>query len=324
MLVILTNTSDSTADYVVSRLASKGFPFLRLDTDTMLQDMRLTYVPGQPFMEIDGERLHPLQVSTLWYRRPQRLLHKHIADSPEGDCAIDEWSEALEGFFAHVPMQRWINLPSSNALASRKLEQLTRAKAMGLSIPDTLVTQSQEELRQFYSLHQGKIIVKPLGRAYIERPDDARDSLIFTNRVRPTDLDDLSDLERCPTLFQQAINKRSDVRITVVDTHVHAIELLARDSDGGQRCDIRRNNMSDVSYQSIALPAVIDERIRSLVASYHLRFAAIDMAVAEDGQWFFFEINPNGQWAWLDLCGVADIGASLITTFINDSGLLEE
>ena len=169
-------------------------------------------------------------------------------------------------------------------------------------------------MRGFFSKHREEVIVKPLGRAYIERPKDECDSVIFTNPVRACDLEDLTDLARCPTLFQQAIRKSSDVRITVVDTDIHAIELIATD-DGQQRCDIRRNNMMDVKYRAIVLPENVTAGLRKLVTFYGLRFAAIDMAIAEEGQWYFFEINPNGQWAWLDLCGGASIYKSFIASF---------
>lgn len=34
--------------------------------------------------------------------------------------------------------------------------------------------------------------------------------------------------------------------------------------------------------------------------SYGLRFAAIDLARRTDGGYTFFELNPNGQWAWVE------------------------
>lgn len=319
MLVILTNSTDATADYVVARLVSNGFPFVRLDTDSLLGRVEFSYRPGKPSLRVGSDSLDPSHVSTVWYRRPERLISEAIPNSPEGKCILDEWSEALEGFFAHIPAHRWINLPASNALASRKLEQLTRAQQLGLAIPETLVTQDVAELRQFFDRQNGEIIVKPLGTAYIERPLEEHDSLIFTNRVKAIDLDELDDLKRCPTLFQQAIRKRTDVRISVIDQMIHAVELTAADEDGNQRCDIRRNNMADVAYKSTTLPTAIAERLLDLMSSYSLRFAAIDMAVDQDDQWYFFEINPNGQWAWLDLCGATNIGDSLMSTFHADA-----
>ncbi len=31
-----------------------------------------------------------------------------------------------------------------------------------------------------------------------------------------------------------------------------------------------------------------------------LRFGALDFLVTPDGEWYFLEINPNGQWAWIE------------------------
>lgn len=315
MLLIITNGSDATADYLLSRLTEASVPFVRFDTNTALERVTFSFNPGNPSLQIEGQWYGPEDFSTVWYRRPERLISSKIPDTPEGKCTLDEWSESLEGFFAHIPRMRWMNFPAANALASRKLEQLTNAQRLGFTIPDTIVTQDSAMLRTFFVKHNEEVIVKPLARAYIERPDSEADSIIFTNRVRETDFDHLDDLAGCPTLFQQSVRKQSDIRITIVDCDIHAFELTAKDIDGRQRCDIRRNNMLDVKYRTINIPQDVTVALRRLVASYGLRFAAIDMAVATDGQWYFFEVNPNGQWAWLDLCGGATIYKSFIASF---------
>ena len=124
-----------------------------------------------------------------------------------------------------------------------------------------------------------------------------------------------NDLRACPTLFQEYIEKRCDVRITVVDGDIHSTELYAKESDGSQRCDIRRNNMDDVTYRCSALSKETAAGVRMMMLHYGLRFAAIDMVVDTHGRWYFLEINPNGQWAWLDLVGGSTIATSFVKTF---------
>jgi glutathione synthase/RimK-type ligase-like ATP-grasp enzyme len=250
----------------------------------------------------------------VWYRRPERLKDDRFDDSAEGLYTLAEWTEAIEGFFAHIPERLWVNHPARNAAASHKIEQLTVAKSLGFAIPDTLMTQNRKSLLKFYGLHQ-KIIAKPMASGCIERGPGQPNSLIYTNQIRPEDLEDLADLALCPTLFQQFIEKSADVRISVVDHHVHAVALNAVDDTGRQRCDIRRNNMADVRYERIEVPVAITAAIRKLMAHYQLRFGAIDMAVSTSGEWYFLEINPNGQWAWLDLAGSCNIAASFIEIF---------
>jgi glutathione synthase/RimK-type ligase-like ATP-grasp enzyme len=41
------------------------------------------------------------------------------------------------------------------------------------------------------------------------------------------------------------------------------------------------------------------------VQAYRLFYGAVDLILAEDGTYVFLELNPFGQWAWIqDLCGL--------------------
>jgi hypothetical protein len=315
MLFILTNSQDATASYLISVLEKSNIPLIRLDTDRLLPRIAISYNSGKPKIKIDNRWYEAEDVGYIWYRRPEKLKDNRFDSSPESQYTLAEWTEFIECFFAHIPREKWVNHPSCNALASRKLEQLTTAVSLGLTVPDTLVTQQPDDLRNFFKRHHGQVIVKPLSTGYIERDGEEKDSLIYTNRISERHLDNLDDLHICPSLFQQFIQKRYDVRITVMDSDIHAVTLQATDIPGEQRCDIRRNNMSDVAYEIISLPEEIKNRIQKLMARYGLRFAAIDMAVSTAGEWYFFEVNPNGQWAWLDMCAGMNISESFVKSF---------
>ncbi|MCH8805657.1 MAG: hypothetical protein IH986_06170 [Planctomycetes bacterium] len=319
MLLVLTNGRDATADYLISTLAHSHVPLLRIDTDTILNTATFSYRSGEPIFRCGGQRYAPSDFSNVWYRRPERLKSLKFDDSPEGRYALDECTEAFEGILAHIPPSKWMNHPAANAHASHKIEQLTTARTLGFRVPDTIVTQDGAALRRFLEEHHGRIIVKPMAGGLIERGTNETDSLIYTNPLRPKDLADLADLASCPTLFQEYVDKQCDIRITVVDARVHAVELRADDMDGRQRCDIRRNNMQDVAYRELVPPGDVTEPIQRLMNHYNLRFAAIDMAVATSGDWYFLEVNPNGQWAWLDLSCAVNIAASFVEAFGSES-----
>src|ERR1700728_3035463 len=158
MLLVLTNSTDATADYLLSRLTEAKMPFMRIDTDSALERTALSYQPGKASMRLDDRWYKPTDFSTVWYRRPERLISDTIPDTPEGKCILDEWSEALDGVLAHIPRQRWMNCPAANALASRKIEQLTTAQEHGFNVPDTVVTQDPAILKSFFHKHKGDVI----------------------------------------------------------------------------------------------------------------------------------------------------------------------
>ena len=315
MLFILTNSQDVTASFLIPVLKKSGIPFVRFDTDGVLQNAKFDYRAGVPRLRLNGSWYEPGRITNIWYRRPEEFKLDSNNDSPEAKYTRAEWAEFFENFFAHVPTDRWMNHPSVNATASRKLEQLSTVSQLGMKIPDTLVTQEPTELRAFYAKHRGRLIAKPLSSGYVERRNNELDSLIYTNQIKQQDLENLDDLSVCPTLFQEFVDKDYDVRITVVDSQLTAVKLVAKNPDGSQRCDIRRNNMVDVVHSQIDLPDDVAAGIWKLVKKYRLRFAAIDLVVSLAGDWLFLEINPNGQWAWIDQVANTDIATSFVKAF---------
>ena len=202
-----TNSQDATADYLASFLKTNGLPLIRLDTDTLLPGVRVGYSQSTVWLTLNGSTYTSEDITQVWYRRPQALKDVALESSSEGKYTLSEWTECLEGFFAHIPVSRWMNHPTVNALASHKLEQLSRARELGLRVPKTLLTQNKEELRAFYESCDQQIIVKPLAGGYVERGREEVDSLIYTNRVSPEELANLEDLAACPTLFQEYVGE---------------------------------------------------------------------------------------------------------------------
>jgi hypothetical protein len=312
--LILTSIEDSTADYLCGRLDRVGMEYLRLDTDSDISQVRVSYSKSVPLLQIRDLQFRPADFANIWYRRPKPIRVKIDADEAEGRQILCEWREAIEGFLAHLPVSSWVNHPSNNALASHKLEQLSRARRFDLHVPATILTQDEVALLDFWAECKERIIVKPLASGYIERADPQDDSQIYTNVVTQSDMGDLAALAACPTLFQQQIEKDFDVRITLVGATLTAVAMRAKDQ-GQQRVDIRRNNMADVAYSRVELPQGITKCLLAYLESYSLKFAAVDMVVDLEGNWWFLEVNPNGQWAWLDLAGAADIGQCFLNLF---------
>jgi glutathione synthase/RimK-type ligase-like ATP-grasp enzyme len=315
MIVVLSNSLDVTADYVCSRLEHGQFDYVRLDTDYLTGKTELLYKFDNLSLVVDHRTLVPENINSIWYRRPQPLKPpvEKTFEKGEQSHALSEWSAAIEGFLAHIPTKLWINHPRNNASAASKLEQLSRAKRLGLTIPKTLVTQSFEETIEFWKECKESLVVKPISHGYIERENSQEDTLIFTNEVTLDQLNNNRELlSLCPTLFQEKIEKIYDIRINVIDDEVIAVAIYASKQDKLQTIDIRKNNMQNVRYELVTLPSILINKILELCHSYELRFAAIDMAFTKDYKWVFFEVNPNGQWAWLDLEGVTDIASLLI------------
>lgn len=75
-----------------------------------------------------------------------------------------------------------------------------------------------------------------------------------------------------------------------------AARLDAIISDG---LDWRRPGTS-VTYTAIEVPAVIRSGVAAMMQKMKLAYGAFDFGVTANGNWVFFEVNPTGEFAWLE------------------------
>mgnify|MGYP005827328847 CR=1 FL=1 len=62
--------------------------------------------------------------------------------------------------------------------------------------------------------------------------------------------------------------------------------------------DWRKEKNPFVEY---ALPSEIEQKCIQLTRKLNISFGAIDLVRDKDGNYIFLEINPNGQWAWIEI-----------------------
>jgi len=310
--LILTNSKDITSDYLCNKLKEEGVRYVRYNTDLDYSGTTFLYKGNTPQIKWGDNTLTPDQVSSLVFRRPKPIDINSDIDYHTAEHVRSEWSEALEGFLAHINQNLWINHPAMNCMASHKIEQISSAKACGLNVPSTLVTNNPDTAHEFIRSQKNGTIVKPLASGFIER--DTNDTLIYTRSFEKKHFKILNLIRECPVMFQSRVPKAFDVRITVLDETMIAVALYGEDNNNLQRLDIRRNNMLDVKYSLIEIPSYVVNSITNFLKLYSLRFGALDFAVTEEEDWFFFEINPNGQWAWLDIYAQAGISKAFAKT----------
>lgn len=304
--LILTSSGDATADYLCGRLGADNVRYSRFDTDRPPTSVRLDVSPGAIHLTLLGATFEPSDIRAVVFRRPKPFAPADSGDAFQQKHAADEWAEAVEGFLSHIPLERWINHPIRNYAASHKVHQLAMATKHGLTVPSWIVTTDPSAARRFLHECGWFAVAKPLSSGYIERGSEDRDTVIYTSVVTREHDTSLDRIASCPVLFQRRVDKRADVRLVYLDGRAIAVALNATDGTGNQRLDIRRDEMRDVAYSGVTVPRETAEGVSGLMATYGLRFGALDFAIDADGRWVFLEVNPNGQWAWLDQVGACD------------------
>lgn len=133
--------------------------------------------------------------------------------------------------------------------------------------------------------------------------------LLYTHQLAAADLDSLAAVANGPTFLQAYIDKVLDVRVTVIGDAVFAVGIDPT-QHAQARVDFRRAEPFDLPHEVLQLPDALAGQCVELVRRLGLRFGAIDLVRTAEGEYFFLEVNPNGQWLWIEwITGVPLVSA---------------
>jgi hypothetical protein len=294
VLLIVTSRADYTADWLILELQKRGTPFVRFNTEDFPDSASLRWSSdGATALTLGARELDLASISAVWYRRPGVPL-VDTAD-PVAVWAAGETREALDGLWKTLEAL-WVNHPDRNRLAECKPEQLRRAADLGFTVPASIVTNDPEAAAAFASEQPDGVVCKPLRSGRVSNGTTSK--LFFTTLLNASALAALGEIGPEPYLFQAFVPKRYDVRVTVIGHDSFAARIESQ-SDPEARVDWRRGDPRRLRHEVEELSPEVGAQCVELVASYGLRFGAIDLAATGEG-YVFFEINPNGQWAWLE------------------------
>ncbi|BCJ39114.1 ATP-grasp ribosomal peptide maturase [Actinocatenispora thailandica] len=307
-VLVLTGRLDATADLVITELDRRGVPVFRCDPadfpDRIAVSARFDTAAGwsgtlrTPYRSVELGR-----IVGAWYRRPGRIAVRTdpaTADQPEAagvdtaGAGVDEWASAearggFGGLLAAVP--RWLNDPGRMEHAEYKPVQLAAAARAGLAAPRTLITTDPAAAREFVA-GLPHAVYKPF-RGSLRAADGTR--FIYTSAVTAAEIDD--SVRYTAHQFQEWIDKDHEVRLTVVGDRYFAARLTARSE--AARTDWR-SDYDSVDYAVTEVPDGVRAAVARMLAELGLRFAAMDFVVRPDGRWYFLDLNPNGQWGWIE------------------------
>ncbi|GCE49901.1 glutathione synthase/RimK-type ligase-like ATP-grasp enzyme [Thermosporothrix hazakensis] len=239
-------------------------------------------------------------ITSVWYRRPRPIAGdetlpplERLFIERESKAGVWGWLRGLEAF--------WVNPVDAIRAAGHKPHQLQLAQKVGLAVPRTLITNSPEAFLAFYEECHGNVIYKLMGYPwYID--EGGIPLSLYTTRVPRDMIAQAHRVSACAHLFQEFIEKRCDLRAILIGNEVFTVEIygLTEETYVDFRVDY-----SQIRYAPHCLPDQIREALLAMNRAYSLVYSAIDLVFTAEGQYIFLELNPVGQFGWLDRqCGV--------------------
>jgi glutathione synthase/RimK-type ligase-like ATP-grasp enzyme len=296
MILLVSTPGDDHTAAVARLLSQAGLEAKVLDLSSFPQAMRLVlHFDGTrnrdfTILEADGQALALSCVTAVWWRRPQPfVVHPEISRPDHRGFILKESYTAFAGLWQSLDVL-WINHPMYDQAAHHKPYQLRVAQNVGLEIPETLVTNDPEEARRFiaHTQHKGTVY-----KAFLCSDKVWRETRI----VRAAEHELLHNVRYAPVIFQEYVDAVYDLRVTVVGDRVFAAAIRSQSTSYpvDYRMDLR-----NAAIEPVELPTSIERKLVRLTKALGLVYGGIDMRLTPDHRYIFFEINPAGQWLFIE------------------------
>lgn len=304
-VLFVTNKDDFAIDFLIYKFKDYCIPYLRLNSEDITEcdvtwnfgnDVRLKFCDCEYGLK---------DLKSVYFRRAPTIF-PNSSNHNDTPYINRERRDFFEGLYLTLNA-KWINPIFATYMAERKLFQLNAAKNMGFDVPSTIVSNNPSEIKSFIDLH-GKCIIKPISHGLQISKEGAFS--IYTSEVKDTDFMEKDKLFECPAFVQSRINNYRDIRATVIGNEIFAVEI---EKDKNDDVDWRTPDTKK-SYKIHTLPNNLVELMHKLHKAFDLVYSAFDFILTPEGEYYFLETNPAGEWVWLE----RELGLPISTAIINE------
>lgn len=173
-----------------------------------------------------------------------------------------------------------------------KLIILEKASSFDLLVPDYIYTTSKKSVISFKK-EQKKIITKTISPGYYYEKEELNYAS-YTELLSSKDIQNL-DSDFYPTFFQKLIEKAYEIRTFYINNEFFSVAIISQ-SNSKTKIDYRNYDKlhpnRNIPYK---LPKEIEKKLKKLIDDLVLKYCSIDLIFGEDGNFYFLEINPIGQ-----------------------------
>lgn len=293
-LLILSSEKDLAADFLIVELIRRELPYFRLNTEDLATANYTLHLDGADTIRevsVGPKSVDLGTVEAIWYRRAMQPSVVTVLTPGERSFIAGELRHLATGLILN-PSVRWVNPIDHVSVAEHKLYQLRVAQEIGFRIPKTLVSNNPLRLREFVGGNPGATICKPIFHGLLV--DGSQRYSIYTRGISAEMIDDES-VGLCPAFLQEQIPKKSDVRATFIGPKCFVAEVTSsasfvdwRDPEAGATFSI---SQLDLKHEAMC---------QQMLSRLGLVYGAFDFVMTPDGELVFLEVNPTGEWAWLE------------------------
>lgn len=295
------------AKIIASALKSRGhhvdidmqssFPAKQFSSLSLSQSQESSFATSGKDIEINARKNYD---AVIWLNREKIEICSSAAKEDKDYIALESDLFLRSSNYFLGDDAFWVNPLASYARSSLKPVQLSCAKNVGFTIPNTLISNNNTDVLHFIKQSKKPVIAKPFSTINWQENDELfyfPTTIITAEQVEAS----AEEVQLCPIIYQECIEKRYELRVTVMGSTVIAAKINNQ-PDG--KVDWREVSASqELDIEKVTLPAAVHDKCLALMESLGLVYGCLDLIVDKEGRYYFLEVNNAGQFLWKELYG---------------------
>lgn len=231
----------------------------------------------------------------VWWRiKPAfRVSTDSIDNYYDQQFCFREWVAALDYMSVQYKECLWVNPRHSEKVAANKIHQLNTASHLGFSIPRTVITNQPRTVHEFLLAIRPHKCLHKTTTPYLSPMVKQKYASIVDSEIVAASSE---AIEACPSIYQEYIVPKYELRVTAIGDRFYAAQIKKKDC---LEPDWRREITQDI-YSPFEVDEQLHAQLTTLQRAFGLIYAAYDFLVDDNDQLYFLEVNPAGQWLWLE------------------------
>lgn len=298
-VLILTKKIDIESDLLGIQFLKNGIDYIKITEEDIPLNFRFEFKVGKfndSILWLRNKKVIPDEIKIVLFRY---FDLKFLNFYPVGIYQMyfaQQWYQAFNCIQVAIDAL-WINNPQRTFDAENRLNQLRSAQKIGFSIPETLITNEMEAAKKFFKRFRKSTIVKVLHHHEIFL--NQRSFRFLTNNIETSHISKFDELTYAPVIFQRKIENSSEIRVTVVNDKIFSCRISTT-QEKHNFSDLHKIKENDLIFSEISIGKKMEKLCINLSRKLGLLVSSIDFIEGKNGELFFLEINPVGDWNWIE------------------------
>lgn len=282
------------------------------------------------FIRTHNQLIAADSVKAVWVRRFNAAQSRFSQFDASANSFATAESQMMVDSLVHLwpDSSPWVSKPRFIYRACNKPYNLMMAERAGFTVPETAFSNDVAFSRKFLETHD-PVAMKTFSTLWMKdsmknqdadptkAENDETLTVFYVKKYKAQELlANIANLPYCPVIFQEYIPKALELRVNVVGDKVLTCAIYSQEQEDNRE-DYRVHWTNNLRLEPYILPAEVEQRCHKLVKSLELDMGCIDLILTPEGDFVYLEINPVGQWIWVEERTGLPIAESIAELLIN-------